>query len=283
MAEFKNTDVNDTGAINIPVGTSAQRPGEPGQPAARQGMIRYNTDESIVEFYAADDNDPYDSSNWETLGGNPAPTSLTYLDTFFKYMGQDNSANMTGTIPSTAQAGDLIIAFYATDTPNNQTTPSGWTLVGNGNDSEYPKSYYYAKICGASDPGSTLTVSASSSLSYCVAISVFRPNAPLTAFQSYNFVNSKGPSSYNNTISSSGVSGLCVAFSGLTGRTGPQTPTLGMSINDAIVVNGGGAPGSYAPSIGYKIYTATGGPANINLSTNDTGRQSLSGFYISVT
>lgn len=283
MAEFKNTDVSDTGAINIPIGTSAQRPGEPGQPTARQGMIRYNTDESVVEFYAAADGDPYDPSNWETLGGNPVPTDLTYVDTFFKFMGQDNSASMTGTIPVNTQAGDLIIAFYATDTPNTQTTPSGYTLIGNGNTSEYPRSYLYAKIAGASDSGSTLTVSASSSLSYCVAISVFRPNAPITAFQSYNFVNQKGPSSYSATISPTGVSGLCLAFASLTGRTGPQTPTLGMNINDAIVVNGGGAPGSYAPSIGYKIYPNTGGPQSINISTNDTGRQSLSGFYISVT
>jgi len=283
MAEFKNTDVSDTGAINIPIGTSAQRPGEPGQPAARQGMIRYNTTESVVEFYAAPDSDPYDVSNWETLGGNPVPTSLTYLDTFFKYMGQNNSATMTGTIPGGTQTGDLIIALYATDTPNTQTTPSGYTLIGNGNTSEYPRSYYYAKVAGANDAGSTLTVNGSTSLSYSVAISVFRPNAPITSFQSYNFVNQKGPSSYSDTISASGVSGLCLAFAGLTGRTGPQTPTLGMSINDDIVVNGGGAPGSYAPSIGYKIYPNTGGPQNISISTNDTGRESLSGFYISVT
>lgn len=89
MADFKNTTVNDTGAINIPVGTSAQRPGEPGQPPARQGMIRYNTTESVVEFYVGLDADPYDAANWEQLGQsgtigtelNPAPSAQAILAT----------------------------------------------------------------------------------------------------------------------------------------------------------------------------------------------------------
>jgi hypothetical protein len=46
MATLKNTDVNDNGSINLPAGTTAQRPGSP-----QTGMIRYNTDLEYTEFY----------------------------------------------------------------------------------------------------------------------------------------------------------------------------------------------------------------------------------------
>ena len=46
MASLKNTKINDTGYLQLPSGTSAQRP------AAENGMIRYNTDISVTEYYA---------------------------------------------------------------------------------------------------------------------------------------------------------------------------------------------------------------------------------------
>ena len=71
MATLKNTTVNDTGFLTLPVGTTAQRPASPAN-----GMIRYNSTTSTIEAYAA--------GNWITLGstlgsqGNPA-TSATQL------------------------------------------------------------------------------------------------------------------------------------------------------------------------------------------------------------
>jgi hypothetical protein len=46
MATLKNTTINDTGYIQIPVGTTAQRPASP-----TSGMIRFNTSLGYVEVY----------------------------------------------------------------------------------------------------------------------------------------------------------------------------------------------------------------------------------------
>ena len=46
MATLKNVTVNDTGFIQLPSGTTAQRPGSPSA-----GMIRYNTDTARNEVY----------------------------------------------------------------------------------------------------------------------------------------------------------------------------------------------------------------------------------------
>ena len=46
MATLKNTTINSTGNINLPSGTTAQRPGTP-----TDGDMRYNTDLGYVEYY----------------------------------------------------------------------------------------------------------------------------------------------------------------------------------------------------------------------------------------
>lgn len=46
MAELKNTIVDDTAAVTLPVGTTAQRPGSPAA-----GYLRYNSSTNTAEFY----------------------------------------------------------------------------------------------------------------------------------------------------------------------------------------------------------------------------------------
>jgi hypothetical protein len=46
MATLKNTTINDTGFLRLPVGTTAQRPASP-----TVGEIRYNTTIGGVEVY----------------------------------------------------------------------------------------------------------------------------------------------------------------------------------------------------------------------------------------
>ena len=46
MAILKNTTVSDTGFLQLPVGTTAQRPANP-----EVGIMRFNTDEGYVEWY----------------------------------------------------------------------------------------------------------------------------------------------------------------------------------------------------------------------------------------
>jgi hypothetical protein len=45
MATLKNTIINDTGHITLPVGTTAQRP------TVATGMIRYNSSLGTLEYY----------------------------------------------------------------------------------------------------------------------------------------------------------------------------------------------------------------------------------------
>jgi hypothetical protein len=46
MAQLKNTTINDTGFLQLPSGTTAQRPA-----GAQQGQMRYNTTLGLVEWY----------------------------------------------------------------------------------------------------------------------------------------------------------------------------------------------------------------------------------------
>lgn len=55
MAELKNTIINDSEFLNLPAGTTSERPTSP-----EQGMMRFNTTESYVEGY--------DGSEWVQLG-----------------------------------------------------------------------------------------------------------------------------------------------------------------------------------------------------------------------
>ena len=69
MATLKNTSINSTESITLPVGTSAQRPGSPSL-----GMMRYNTDESYVEVY--------DGTEWFPIasGGAADPSDLSTIN-----------------------------------------------------------------------------------------------------------------------------------------------------------------------------------------------------------
>jgi len=46
MAQLKNTEINDTGFLQLPIGTTAQRPSTPSP-----GMLRFNTDTASTEWY----------------------------------------------------------------------------------------------------------------------------------------------------------------------------------------------------------------------------------------
>ena len=69
MATLKNTTINDTGSIQFPSGTTAQRPSSP-----TAGMIRYNTVFKSTEFY--------NGTTWRVASTIPIVSSnlTVYLD-----------------------------------------------------------------------------------------------------------------------------------------------------------------------------------------------------------
>lgn len=64
MATLKNTTINDTGHLTVPVGTTAQRPGSPAN-----GMIRHNSSTGLLEMYASGQWGTV-ASPWNATGGS---------------------------------------------------------------------------------------------------------------------------------------------------------------------------------------------------------------------
>jgi len=99
MANIKNSNVDDTGFIKLAVGTTAQQPGQPGQPAAAAGMIRYNTTESYVEYH--------DGSQWNR---------------FVKIIPETTYGN--GSAGAVTTNGQLSVATHITSTTTSQGSTS---------------------------------------------------------------------------------------------------------------------------------------------------------------
>jgi hypothetical protein len=262
-----NITANTTGYIQLPVGNdSDQRPVSP-----TEGMMRYNNVGKYLEFY--------NGTSWLSI--NPAITSIEYVTANFRYNGQDGSQSTANiALPSNITTGDWLLLAVWSDTITNQTTPTGWTLVGNGNDTEYPKSYVYAKLAEASDASSTVSVSFSGSVDWASIAAVYRPNNPIGSFATSNFANTKGPNALSITLNATGVSKPAIAIAVLTGRGGPQDPTLTWSAKDTQVDGGSGIP-----SLAYNIYNTNDAdaPVSHSMTTDDNGRQSLSVFYVAFT
>ena len=99
-----------TGAVDVPVGTTAQRP------TASQGMMRYNTTLSSFEGY--------DGSNWGTIGGGATGGGT---DAVFYENGQTVTVNYSLTSGNNAtSAGPVTINNGIT-----VTVPSGsnWVIL----------------------------------------------------------------------------------------------------------------------------------------------------------
>jgi hypothetical protein len=122
MATLKNTTINDTGFLQLPAGTTAQRPASPAN-----GMIRYNTSTSKMEAYI--------SGMWYnvTTSALPVETGLVgwYLaDTWTGSSWPDSSGNnnnattVTGTITKTTQD------YTSLGASSSFTTLSGSTTAG---------------------------------------------------------------------------------------------------------------------------------------------------------
>jgi hypothetical protein len=86
MATLKNVTISDTGFAQLPVGTTAQRPGSP-----TVGMVRFNLDTRVVECYttagwvAYDDQQTATGGTITTAGGYTVHTftsSGTFVPTY---------------------------------------------------------------------------------------------------------------------------------------------------------------------------------------------------------
>jgi len=111
MASLQQTTISDTGYIKLSSGTSAQRPGEAGQPAASDGQIRFNSTLMHVEWY-----DSYYSKWFPTdiiapiATGGTTVTNVTQHGVSYRVHSFTTVGNTTFTVTRGGQFEYLIIA-----------------------------------------------------------------------------------------------------------------------------------------------------------------------------
>ena len=141
MAILKNTTINDTGFIQLPTGTTAQRPSSP-----TIGMMRFNTQVDAFEIY--------DGYKWAHIGNPPIVSSglVMRLDaaksnsypgtgtTWTDLVGNNNGTLTNGVGFTTDNSGALTfngvnqgVLLSGTNFSLNQMTISVWNFSSNYN------------------------------------------------------------------------------------------------------------------------------------------------------
>jgi len=110
MATLKNTTINDTGAIQLPVGTTAQRPASPST-----GDMRYNTDNDSFEYY--------NGNEWKSSLTVVRNGLVLYLDA-----GNPSSYSGTGTAWYDLSGNDFHMSLK--NSPNFNATDKTFELNG---------------------------------------------------------------------------------------------------------------------------------------------------------
>jgi len=217
---------------------------------------------------------------FKSLNSAGALTTLTYV-------GSTGDSNSTDVSPysvsyhASARSGDLALAMFAMDqSAPTLSTPSGWTLVGNGNSAEYPRMYVFAKVLDSTDISTgSLTVTPSISEGFAALISIFRPDGTIGSFTPRNFVNDKGPNALSVSLSTSGATPLTIAVAFLSGRPN-QDPVL--TFSGATTATDSSGSGTGTRTLGYILYEVGDTPASATITGTDDGRQSLSAFYLDI-
>lgn len=156
MATLKNTTINDTGHITIPIGTTAQRPGAP-----TAGMYRYNSDLGRTEYY--------NGSDWI----NPLTGETSFYETVRYVL---NTSNLTITnegstsvnIFKTAGSSAWDSQFFST---SSFTAPC--TIEFNKNSGSSDNGLSYAMIGWNEDPLTNASYDSIDHASYPYATSAY--------------------------------------------------------------------------------------------------------------
>ena len=106
---------NNTGAIKLPAGTDAQRPGSPAT-----GVIRFNTESNLAEVYTG--------SSWETIvgtGGGTVTSSLGTQANPATHGLQLKAANLPSGLYFIQPSGQTAYRMYV----DNDRNGGGWVLM----------------------------------------------------------------------------------------------------------------------------------------------------------
>ena len=217
---------------------------------------------------------------FKLLNSAGALTTLTYVGS----TGDSNASDVssyTVSYHASAISGDLALAMFALDqSAPTLSTPSGWTLVGNGDSAEYPRMYVFAKVLNSTDISTgSLTATPSVSEGFASMISIFRPDGTIGSLTPRNFVNDKGPDALSVSLPPWGATPLTIAVAFLSGRPN-QFPVLTFSGATTVTDSSGSATGTR--TLGYILYEVGDTPASATITGTDLGRQSLSAFYLDI-
>lgn len=105
MAQLKNTTINDTGFIQLPAGTTAQRPSSP-----LNGMIRYNSILKIVEWYDNVNSEWYPVSFFPPSATGGSISNITITGVNFRLHTFTSVGNTTFTVTRAGSFEYLIVA-----------------------------------------------------------------------------------------------------------------------------------------------------------------------------
>ena len=123
MATLKNLTINDTGYLQLPSGTTAERPASPSV-----GMLRYNTTTGLAETYSG--------SAWTTVGSalpSVVSVSPTYYNgeqgTSFTITGENFTAGSTVYFVSTTGTEYAAVTTFVNATTLTAITPQDFTVA----------------------------------------------------------------------------------------------------------------------------------------------------------
>ena len=238
------------------------------------------------------------------FGGGPV-TAFTHVGASYE-RSTTNTTTKTFTVPSGAQAGDLLIATSFMDRStyiqndshqlggaqgeyNNPSDPlTGWSFVGsNTSGSEYPEGVTWFRVWdGVTTSWTVQWHNADTSAGIMVA---FRPDNPITSLSSEQFKESDGYLSLSDTISSvssTNAPGGRIYMYFLTGRmlSYIQNPSPTFSPSSGWThVDGEPLSSTDQMDYAYKLASAGDGFVSTTISTNDTGRQAQHFFIVNAT
>lgn len=105
MANLKNTTINDTGFLQLPSGTTAQRPG-----SAAAGQMRYNTSINSVEWYDAEYSSWFPAGFIPPIATGGTVTDITQGGVNYRVHTFTSVGTSTFTVTRAGQVEFLIVA-----------------------------------------------------------------------------------------------------------------------------------------------------------------------------